>query len=134
MQLVFPEYITYNCINLVIKPAMKTYFIEMDNEGKFSKLDDFLYNILGINVRCIDILIYAVNYAYVGKYKKTYVIELTSNTLYKNTNYTLSSLLMLINSGNLEVKGIYAIVYCYNHIRQYLKTLNDIYNKKYNRG
>ena len=134
MQLVFPEYITYDCINSVIKKAMKTYFIEMNNEGKFYKLDKFLYNILGSDVKCIDILLYSIDYAYVGKYKKTYVIELTSNTLYKNTNYTLSSLLMLINSGNLEVKGTNAIVYCYNHIRHYLKTLNDIYNRKYNRG
>lgn len=133
MQLVFPQYITYNCINLVIKEAMKTYFIEMNNKGKFIKLDNFLYNTLGIDYRSIDILLYATNNAYIGKYKKNYVLDITSNSLFKDTNYTLSSLLMLINSGNLEVKGTNAIVYCYNHIRHYLKLLYEMYSDKYRR-
>ena len=133
MQLVFPEYISYNCINLVIKKAMETYFIEMHNSGKFYKLDKFLYNILGSGVRSIDILLYATKNAYVGKYKKQYVLDIVSTTPYKNTGYTLSSLLSLINSGNVEVKGTNAIVFCYNHIRHYLNTLYEIYNRDYRR-
>ena len=133
MQIVFPDYISYGCINSVIKDAMKTYFIEMHNEGKFYKIDNFLYNILGSNVRCIDVLLYATENAYVGKYKKQYVLDIMSTTIYKNTGYTLSSLLSLINSGNIEVKGTNAIVYCYNHIRHYLDTLYEIYIAKYRR-
>jgi len=133
MQIVFPVYVDYNCINLVIKKAMEMFFIEMNNEGKFYKLDKFLYNTLGSNIRCIDILLYATRNAYVGKYMSKYVLDMTNKTFYKNTNYTVSSLIMLINSGNLEVKGTNAIVYCYNHIRNHLKTLCDIYTKKYRR-
>ncbi len=133
MQLVFPEYITYNCINQVIKKAMETYFIEMHNSGKFYKMDKFLYNMIGSNVRSIDILLYATKNAYVGKYKKQYVLDMMSTNRYKNTNYTLSSLLSLLNSGNIQVKGTNAIVYCYNHIRHYLDTLYEIYNRDYRR-
>lgn len=133
MQLVFPEYITYNCINQVIKTAMETYFIEMHNKGKFGKMDKFLYNIVGSGVRSIDILLYATKNAYVGKYKKQYVLEIMSTNRYKNTNYTLSSLLGLINFGSVEVKGTNAIISCYNHIRHYLDILYEIYNRDYRR-
>ncbi len=133
MQIVFPEYISYNCINLVIKDAMKTFFVEMHKDGKFNKLDNFLYNILGSKIRCIDILLYATNNAYVGKYRRFYILDMSSKSLYPNTNFTISSLIMLINSGNLEVKGTYAVVYCYNHIRQYLDILYDTYSRKYGR-
>ena len=133
MQIVFPDYISYNCINLVIKNAMKTFFIEMHNDGKFYKVDKFLYNMLGSNVRSIDILLYATENAYVGKYRKQYVLDIMRIETYKDTGYTLSSLLSLINSGNLKVKGTNAIVYCYNHIRHYLDTLYEIYLNKYRR-
>lgn len=133
MQIVFPKYISYNCVNSVIKEAMKTFFIEKYNKGIFYNLDKFLYNILGSEIKCIDILIYAVNNAYIGKYGNRYVLDLFNQMIYPNTNYTLSNLLSLINSGNLEVKGTNIISICYIHIRHYVEVLYEIYLDKYKR-
>ena len=127
MRLVFPEFVNHRFINRAIKPTLIMFYRDMNNKGKFNKMNEILYDILGSKITAIDILTYAINNAYVGKYRNNWIIDVSSKTLYKNTNQSISSLVNLIEFGNLEVKGTNAIVLSYNYIRKNLNLLFHIY-------
>ena len=129
MQLLFPSYVNFNFIQSTIKETMIIFIRDMNNHRKFNKLDKFLYNILGRDIKSVDILCYAINSAFVGKYKDNYVLDIDSKSFYANTDYTVSSLIKLIEFGNLEVKGTNALARCFNYIRNKLDFLWLFYNK-----
>lgn len=128
MQLVFPEYVNYGFIQTTIKNVMIIFIGDMSNQGKFNKVDKILYNILGRNIKAKDILFYAIKNAFVGKYRNNYVLDVDRKDKFLDTDYTISSLIRLIEFGNLDVKGTNALVLCYNYIRSKLEFLWLNYN------
>lgn len=106
---------------------LKIFISEDRDKGKFKKLDNFLYNTLGIEDSTYTILKWCINNSYLSVNSTYYNIDFCPRRKYKDTNYDMSQLINLIEYGNLEVSGTHTLSNHLNYIRRNMENLYHLY-------
>lgn len=79
------------------------------NLKKLIQWDNYILNIINNKlikkVSSKEIILIGLHYLEYKETKKYYIIQINNNIKYKNTNYTIYSLIKLINYGCLGMKG-----------------------------
>lgn len=112
----------FNYIPRVFKRRLKSFYAQ----GKFAKVEKYLERIkLGYNI--IEVLEDIADNMFIAKTPKGIVYRVDTNKFFRDTPYTLSQLVHLIDEGNLEVKGTHIIQQVINEISYYQDYYLDTY-------
>ena len=123
---VYPRDFVYNYLMNVLKIIRS----EDKDDGKIIKINNFLYNNLGIEDDAYTIIKYCIDNAYYSVESSKHIIDFCTRNKYKDTDYRISELLNLIEFGNLEVKGTYTLTRHLNYIRNNIGSLYELYKRK----
>lgn len=113
----------YNGVPKVLKHYINVY----DNDRKLFKMDNYLKNTLGINYKAKDILLFALTNSFKADVGKYCIINIGNIDEFKDTKYSLISLVKLIENGNLDIKGSQVLHKAFDYLRTNLETFWDMY-------
>lgn len=95
------------------------------SDSKYKKMDDYLLNILGVKETSKELLDTAIDNIKIIKKDSSYELKMDKN-LY-NDDYTLDSLVRLIEFGNLEVRGVRTITTLFEFLRNNARKMYNTY-------
>lgn len=112
----------FNYIPRLFKQRLKSYYAQ----GKFYKVEKYLSKIkLGYSI--IEVLEDIADNMFIAKTPKGVIYRVDTNKFFRDTPYTLSQLVHLIDEGNMEVKGTHLIQKIINEISYYQEYYLDTY-------
>ena len=118
---------TLGFVSKAVPKIFRHYILIFNKDGRLYNIDNYLKNSLGINYKSIDILLFALRNSYISELNKYCIINIGSSDVFKDTNYTLKSLVNLIENGNLDVKGSHILSQAFNYLKVGLDRFWDMY-------
>lgn len=108
--------------------VMKAYLNQMYIDKKAESLNTYIKEILNLNKWDVkSILRYAINNLIIIKEKDGYIVKTPDHLPLADTGHTISSLLDLIENGNLEVNKYPILPKIFNYIQRKIKILIPYY-------
>ncbi len=108
--------------------VMKAYLNQMYIDKKAESLNMYIKEVLNLNKWDVkSILRYAINNLIIIKEKDGYIIKTPDHLPLADTRYKISSLLDLIENGNLEVNKYPILPKIFNYIQRKIKILVPYY-------
>ena len=104
MKLYIKDFGDINFIKIAFPKIIINQLIYNIKDKKCIKMENYLN--LNYSISLLDVVECLKNNLIVNKINNIYVIEINEMTLEKNSKVKLSSLIKLIDYGNIEVKGI----------------------------
>lgn len=118
---------TLDFVNVAVPKIFKHYILIFNKDGRFYNIDNYLKNSLGINYKSVDILLFALNTSYISELNKYCIINIGNSDVFKDTNYTLKSLVNLIEDGNLDIKGSHVLGQAFSYLNIGIDRFWDMY-------
>lgn len=116
----------YNQIPLVLTDYINKYCDDL----RCAKLNEYLVNKLGIHSNVREILKYCISNLTIVKDLNGYLIRPSTTKYIPNTNYAIDSIVRLIDSGNMEIKGYNILSQAFNYVKGHIHLLLYVYNGK----
>ena len=117
-----PEFVYYG-----VPKVLRHYINVFAQSNRLINIDNYLKKVLGVNYKAKDILIYALTNSFKAEVGNYCIINIGNNDKFKDTEYSLKSLVQLIEDGNLEVKGSQVLHNAFNYLRTGLNVFWDMY-------
>lgn len=117
---------TYFIENFIPEKLLNNVLLNY-NEDKASLINDYLQEELKIGLSAKEIITYAIENLHISKDNDDYTVMIDGALLVPGTKYNLLNIVKLIDSGNLEVRGLNIVSQAFAFIVMQLPNLIALY-------